>query len=50
MDLAAFVLQKFSKEELEIMDKVTDVAKDAALDWLTLDMEKLQSKYNKKIV
>ena len=50
MDLAAFVLQKFSKEELEIMDKVTDVAKDAALDWLTLDMEKIQSKYNKKIV
>ena len=48
MDLAAFVLQKFSKEELEKMDKIADIAKDAALDWLSLDMEKLQSKYNKK--
>lgn len=48
MDLAAFVLQKFSKEELEKMKKTADIAKDAALDWLTLDMEHLQSKYNKK--
>lgn len=50
MDLAAFVLQKFSKEELEKMDKIADIAKDAALDWLNSDMEKLQSKYNKKFV
>jgi len=28
--------------------KTADIAKDAALDWLTLDMEHLQSKYNKK--
>ena len=49
MDLAAFVLQKFSKEELEIMDKVTDVAKDAALDWLTLYIEKIQNKYIKSM-
>ena len=48
MDLAAFVLQKFSKEELEKMNKTADIAKDAALDWLTFDMEHLQSKYNKK--
>ena len=32
MDLAAFVLQKFSKEELEKMNKTADIAKDAALD------------------
>ncbi len=50
MDLAAFVLQKFSKEELEKMNKIADIAKDAALDWLYLDMEKLQSKYNKKFI
>lgn len=48
MDLAAFVLQKFSKEELEIIDKVSKIAKDGALDWLNLDFEHLQSKYNKK--
>lgn len=50
MELAAFVLQKFSKSELEQMEKVADIAKDAALDWLNMDMEKLQSKYNKKFI
>ncbi len=50
MDLAAFVLQKFSKAELEIINKITDIAKDAALEWLNSDFEHLQSKYNKKFL
>lgn len=48
MDLAAFVLQKFTEDELKIMEKITDVSKEACLDWLKGDFEKLQSKYNKK--
>ena len=50
MDLAAFVLQKFSESELKQMEKVADIAKEGALDWLNMDMEKLQSKYNKKFI
>ena len=50
MDLVAFVLQKFSESELKQMEKVADIAKEGALDWLNMDMEKLQSKYNKKFI
>lgn len=48
IDLADFVLQKFSKFELELIDKVVDIAKNAALEWMDADFEHLQSKYNKK--
>jgi len=47
MDLAAFVLQKFSKDELKIIENISNIAKDAAIDWSKTDFEKLQSKYNK---
>jgi len=50
MDLADFVLQKFSKEESEKMEKIAAIARDGALDWLNSDLEHIQSKYNKKFL
>ncbi len=48
INLADFVLQKFTKEEKEKMDKVTEIASNAAFEWQNADFEHLQSKYNKK--
>ncbi len=47
IDMAAFVLQKFTKEEKEDVDKVVKIAADAAFEWANTDFEHLQSKYNK---
>ncbi len=48
MDLANFVLQKFTKEENEKMEDIAKIAGDGALEWLETDFEHLQSKYNRK--
>lgn len=54
MDLAAFVLQKFSNEETETINKVSKIACEGALEWANIttgnDFEHLQSKYNKKFL
>ena len=42
-----FVLENFAKNETENLNKVLDIAANAAVDWLNLDMQKLQEKYNK---
>lgn len=47
IDLAAFVLQKFTKEENETFNKIAQIASNAAIDWTDTDFEHLQSKYNK---
>lgn len=48
IDLANFVLQKFTKEEIEKMEQIAKIASKSALEWLETDFEHLQSKYNKK--
>lgn len=54
IDLANFVLAKFTKDETEKMDKITLTGADAALEWAKCTaesgFEKLQSKYNKQIL
>jgi len=47
IDLANFVLQKFTKDENEIFNQVATIASQAAIDWTNTDFEHLQSKYNK---
>lgn len=54
IDLAAFVLQKFTPDEIKNMEKITSLGAEAALEWAKCtapgDFEKLQSKYNKSIL
>lgn len=54
MDLAAFVLQKFSPAELETIGEISKIACNGALEWANAtapaDFEHLQSKYNKKFL
>lgn len=52
IDLASFVLAKFTKEENENIDKITNIASDASIEWAKkdADFEKLQSKYNKNFL
>lgn len=48
IDSKNYVLGKFSKEEKKQLEVVFDVSNKILLDFLTLDFEKLMSKYNKK--
>ena len=42
-----FVLENFRQEEKENLDIALNAAANASLDWLCLDLQKLQEKYNK---
>lgn len=43
-----YVLSKFSKTEQELVDEVLNQAANAVIDFITTDVERLMSKYNKK--
>lgn len=46
IDTKDYVLGKFSKEELNIINKIYDYSTDIIDDFLDLNIEKLKSKYN----
>ena len=46
IDTKDYVLGKFSKEELEILDQIKNVTDQLLEDYVSLDFEKLMSKYN----
>ena len=46
IDTKDYVLGKFSKEELEILDKVVKESSNILEDFVTLNFEKMMSKYN----
>ena len=46
IDTKDYVLGKFSKEELEVLDKVVKESSNILEDFVTLNFEKMMSKYN----
>lgn len=50
MDLADFVMSKFSEKEKKIIDKEIDIARDAILDIVENDINIAMNKYNPIIV
>ncbi|MBR2712957.1 MAG: aminoacyl-tRNA hydrolase [Bacilli bacterium] len=48
IDTKDYVLGKFSKEEKETLDKVTDICTDIIDDFLSMNFDLLMGKYNKR--
>ena len=46
IDTKTYVLSKFNKEELELLNKKLEVTKNIINDFVEMDFEKLMSKYN----
>lgn len=42
-----FVLEDFKSDEIENLNKILNIASCAVIDWLNIDIVKLQDKYNK---
>ena len=49
-DKIDYVIGKMPKEELEILEKVTDKSKDIIIDYLEMSFDNLMNKYNSKEV
>ena len=45
-DTKDYVLGKFSKEDLEIIEKIMKFSNDIINDFISLDIDKVMSKYN----
>ena len=45
-DLADYVLGKFKKEEMSVMNEAFDKAADALIDYTDMDFDKLMNRYN----
>lgn len=46
IDTKTYVLSKFNKEELELLNKKLEITKNIINDFVEMDFEKLMSKYN----
>ncbi len=50
MDMADYVLSRFTPEEMPVLRKVVDLAAEAATDWLKYGMNAARGKYNGLVV